>query len=136
MGRITLHILLMVTAAVMLAGCGFADSHASLPEFMRVKENEPPPPAPPPDVKQIVHDHLDSVFVAQSQPQNVQVSPARHSLRGTGWVACVKADLLSATGKPLGTETYRININDAGQILDRRRAGETDNCDSETYEPI
>jgi len=135
MGRITLHILLIVTAAFALAGCGFADSHASLPEFMRIKDTEPAPLEPPPNVKQIVHDHLDSVFVAQSQPQNVQVSTARHSLRGTGWVACVKADLLSATGKPLGTETYRVTIDD-GRIFDRQRATEGDNCDSETYEPI
>jgi len=135
MGRITLHIVLIVTAALTLAGCGFADSHASLPAFMRVKENEPPPLDPPPDVKQIVHDHLDSVFVAQSQPQNVQVSPAHHALRGTGWIACVKADLLSATGTPLGTETYRVTI-DNGRIFDRQRASEGDNCDSESYEPI
>ena len=125
-----------MTAAFALAGCGFADSHASLPEFMRAKENEPPPSEPAPNIKQIVHDHLDSVFVAQSQPQNVQVSAIRHSLRGTGWVACVKADLLSATGKPLGTETYRVTINDVGQILDRQRADEGDNCASESYEPI
>ena len=109
MGRITLHILLIVAAAFTLAGCGFADSHASLPEFMRAKENEPAL-EPAPDVKQIVHDHLDSVFVAQSQPQNVQVSPARHSLRGTGWITCVKADLLSATGKPLGTILTRMRL--------------------------
>jgi hypothetical protein len=134
MGRITRHILLIVTTAFTLAGCAFADSHASLPAFMRVQENEPPL-EPPPNVKQIVHDHLVSVFVAQSQPQNVQVSAARHDLRGTGWIACVKADLLSATGKPLGTETYRIAIND-GRIFDRQRAGEDDNCASESYEPI
>jgi hypothetical protein len=135
MGRTTLHILLIATAALSLAGCGFADSHASLPEFMRVKENEPPPPLPPPNVKQIVHDHLDSVFVAQSQPQNVQVSAARHDLRGPGWIACVKADLISANGKPLGTETYRLTIDD-GRIFDRQRAGDDDNCASENYEPI
>ena len=135
MGRVTLHILLIVTAAFALAGCGFADSHASLPGFMRVKENEPPPLEPPPNVKQIVRDRLDSVFVAQSQPQNVQVSAARHDLRGPGWIACVKADLTSATGKPLGTETYRITIDD-GRIFDRQRASEDDNCASESYEPI
>lgn len=134
MGRITRHILLIVTAAFTLAGCAFADSHAPLPAFMRAKESEAPA-EPPPNVKQIVHDHLDSVFVAQSQPQNVQVSAARHELRGTGWIACVKADLLSATGKPLGTETYRITIDD-GRIFDRRRAEDEDNCTSESYEPI
>jgi hypothetical protein len=135
MGQITRHILLVTSAALTLAGCAFADSHAPLPAFMRAKEGEPPPVGPPPNVKQIVHDHLDSVFVAQSQPQNVQVSAARRELRGTGWTACVKADLLAATGKPLGTETYRITIDD-GRIFDRRRASDDDNCVSESYEPI
>jgi hypothetical protein len=134
MGRITRHILLIITAAFALAGCA-ADPHSSLPAFMRVKESEPPPLEPPPDVKQLVHDHLDSVFVAQSQPQNVRVSAARHELRGSGWTACVKADLLAATGKPLGTETYRITIDD-GRIFDRRRAVDDDNCASESYQPI
>ena len=57
------------------------------------------------------------------------------SLRGAGWTACVKAELNSATGKPLGVQIYRISINE-GVILDRRRAEEADNCLSETYEPI
>jgi hypothetical protein len=135
MGRIALQILLMVTVASTLVGCGFADSHSSLPGFMRIKEGDPPPLEPAPNVKQIVHDHLDSVFVAQSQPQNVRVSAARHDLRGSGWIACVKADLLSATGKPLGTEIYRITIDD-GRIFDRQRADDSDTCASESYEPI
>ena len=135
MGRVAFHIALMVAAALALAGCGFADSHSSMPEFLRVKESSPPPLEPPPDVKQLVRDHLDSVFMASSAPHDVQVSPARHDLRGPGWFACVRAELNSATGKPLGMQTYRINI-EQGVILDRQLAEANDSCASERFEPI
>ena len=65
----------------------------------------------------------------------MQVSPARHDLRGAGWTACVRAELTSATGKPLGVETYRINISD-GTIYDRQRVEPEDACLVETFEPI
>ena len=55
--------------------------------------------------------------------------------RGAGWTACVRAELTSVMGKPLGAETYRITIS-GGMIIDRRRAEPDDNCASETYEPI
>jgi hypothetical protein len=56
-------------------------------------------------------------------------------VQGRGWTACVRAEVDSATGKPLGSQTYRITIGD-GAITDRRRVVAEDNCDSETYEPI
>ena len=135
MGRIVLHIALMPAGALALAGCGFADSHSPVPEFMRTKESAPPPLEPPPDVKQLVREHLDAVFTAASAPRDVQVSPARHDLRGPGWTACVRAELTSATGKPLGIQTYRITIND-GAIFDRQRVEAEDTCLSESFEPI
>jgi hypothetical protein len=135
MGRIAFHITLMVAVALALAGCGMADSHSSMPEFLRVKEGAPPPLEPPPDVKQLVRDHLDSVFTVASAPHDVQVSPARHDLRGPGWIACVKADVNSATGKPLGMRTYRINIEE-GAIFDRQLVEDSDSCASERFEPI
>ncbi len=116
-----IHTALIAGASLMLAGCGIADSRSPLPEFLRVKAGDPPPLEAPPDVKQLVREKLDSVFVAQSNPQQVQVSPAHHDLRGLGWTACVKAELTNAVGKPLGSETYRITINN-GVILDRQRA--------------
>jgi hypothetical protein len=82
-----------------------------------------------------VRGRLDSVFVASSYPQKVRVSPPRHDLRGLGWTACVKAELTSATGKPLGEETYRIAIS-GGVIIDRRRAEAEDTCAIENYQPI
>jgi hypothetical protein len=41
----------------------------------------------------------------------------------------------TATGKPIGALTWLISI-ESGNIVDRRRAGEDDNCDSESYQPI
>jgi hypothetical protein len=135
MRRIIVHGLVMTGAALMLAGCGFADSHAPVPEFMRHKAPEPPPPELPPDVRQIVREKLDSVFLAGSDPRNVRVSPPHRDLQGAGWTACVQAELTSATGTALGTQTYRITIS-GGAMIDRRRAQAGDNCASESFEPI
>jgi hypothetical protein len=135
MRRIIMHTALIAGGALMLAGCGIADSRSPLPEFLRAKASDPPPLEAPPDVKQLVREKLDSVFVAQSNPQQVQVSPPRHDLRGLGWTACVKAELTNAVGKPLGVETYRITINN-GVILDRSRAETEDTCATESYQPI
>jgi hypothetical protein len=135
MRRVTVHTVLIAGGALMLAGCGFADSRSPVPEFMRAKASEPPPLEAPPDVKQLVREKLDSVFTAASNPQQVQVSPPRHNLRGLGWTACVKAELTNAVGKPLGGETYRITIS-SGVIIDRQRAEAEDTCAAESYQPI
>ena len=135
MRRIGVHIALVAGAALMLAGCGFADIRAPVPEFMRAKAPEPAPLEPPPNVKRLLKERLDSVFVAASQPSNVRVSEPRPNLRGPGWTACVKAEVVSVTGKPLGTQTYRIEISD-GLVADRRQIESEDTCNSENYEPI
>jgi hypothetical protein len=136
MGRIVVYVALMAGTALGLAGCGVADSRSPVPEFMRAKASDPPPPEPPPDVKQMVRKNLDAVFIATSYPHNVQVSPPRRDLRGgPGWITCVKAELTSATGKPLGVQTYQVTIS-GGVILDRRRTEPEDVCASEPYEPI
>ena len=127
----------MAGAALTLSACGLADSRSPLPmpDFMRAKPSEPAPLEQPPDIRRMVRERLDRVFVAQSNPQNVRVSEPRHELRGLGWTACVRAELTSATGKPLGEETYRISIN-GGVIIDRQRASPEDTCAAETYQPI
>jgi hypothetical protein len=121
--------------AAALAGCGSADSHATLPKFMLAQESQPRPPDPEPDVKQLLRDKLDSVFTAASHPRHVRVSPPRRELNGPGWTACVKAELTSVTGRSLGTQTYLATIS-GGVIHDRRRVEPDDNCGSETYEGI
>jgi hypothetical protein len=134
MGRIIVHVGLMAGGALLLAGCGLADSHSPVPEFMRAKASDPPPEQPP-DVGQLVRKNLDSVFVASSYPRQVRVSPPHRDLHGPGWTACVRADLTSAMGKPLGAQTYRVTISD-GVIVDRRRIETDDACTSENYEPV
>jgi hypothetical protein len=135
MRRVIVHAVLMVGVALVLAGCGIADTRSPVPEFMRAKAGDPPPPEPPPDVRQVVRDKLDTVFVNTSNPREVRVSAPRRDLRGPGWTACVKAELTSVMGKPLGMETYRITVS-GGAIIDRRRAEAADNCANESYEPI
>jgi hypothetical protein len=132
MRRVIVHVALMAGGAALLAGCGVADSRSPVPEFMRAKVSAPPP-EPPPDVRQMVAKNLDSVFVNTSYPKKVRVSPPRRE--GQSWTACVKAEVTSVNGKPLGEETYRVTIG-SGMILDRRRAEAGDNCQSETYEPV
>ena len=135
MGRIVFLGMLVAGAALLLAGCGLADSRSPVPEFMRAKASDPPPPEPPPDVGQLVRKNLDAVFVANSYPRQVRVSPPRHELEGSGWTACVRAELTSAMGKPLGAQTYRVTIS-GGVIVDRRRVEADDTCGSETYAPV
>jgi hypothetical protein len=135
MRRVVVHIALMAGGALTVAGCGMADVRSPVPEFMRGKAPEPPPLEAPPDLKRMLGEKLDSVFMAASRPTNVQVSEPRHNLRGPGWTACVKAELTSVTGKPLGTQIYRINIAD-GVISDRRQAEGEDTCAIESYQPI
>lgn len=135
MGRVIVHMALIAGGALVLAGCGFTDVRSPVPEFMRAKAPEPPPLEAPPDVKRLLSEKLDSVFLAASHPTGVQVSTPRPELRGVGWTACVKADLTSVTGKPLGTQTYRISISN-GVIFDRRQVEADDICVGENYEPI
>jgi hypothetical protein len=128
-------IALLTGSALVLGGCGLADSHAVWPEFLKVKASDPPALEAPPDVKRLVAEKLDSVFTTGSQPTNVRVSAPLHDPRGVGWTACVRAELTSVIGKPLGTQTYRVFI-DGGAIMDRQRIGADDNCVTETYEPV
>ena len=134
MRRIVFRVALVGGVALVLGACA-ADSHSVLPSFMRAQASDPPSPEPQPDVKKMVREQLDSVFIPASQPQQVRVSLPHRDLHGPGWTACVRAELTSAMGKPLGPQTYRITIEE-GAIRDRRRVGVEDNCDSETYDPI
>ena len=83
----------------------------------------------------MVGEKLDSVFTVASRPTDVRVSQPLHDPRGPGWTACVRAEVISVNGKPLGTQTYRIFISE-GVILDRRHIETEDTCLSENYEPI
>ena len=77
MGRVIVHAGLIASGALVLAGCGLADSRSPVPEFMRAKASDPAPPEQPPDVGQLVRNNLETVFVASSNPRQVRVSPPR-----------------------------------------------------------
>jgi hypothetical protein len=126
---------LVAGMALALAGCGFADSRSSLPEFMRVKEADPPPQETTPDVGALVSKEVDIIFTPSSYPHDLRVSLPHRALRGNAWTACVRAELTSATGAPLGAQTYRVTIEN-GDIVDRRRVDNEDNCASEHYAPV
>ncbi|EJN10976.1 hypothetical protein PMI42_05746 [Bradyrhizobium sp. YR681] len=132
--RIIAHAALLA-AALTLGACGFADSRAPVPEFMRMKETEQPPPEAPPDVKRVVREQIDVVFLNTSYPREVHVASPHREVRGPGWTACVRAQLTSATGSPLGAQTYIVTIS-GGKVVDRRRAEADDICGTETYQPI
>jgi hypothetical protein len=132
--RIVAHMAL-IAGALALGACGFTDSRAPVPEFMRLKEAEQSQPEPPPDVKRVVREQLDLVFLNTSYPREVHVTPPHHEARGPGWTACVRAQLTSATGSALGAQIYIVKIT-GGKVVDRRRAEVDDICGSETYEPI
>ena len=87
MRRVVVHIALMAGAALMLAGCGFADIRSPVPEFMRAKAPEPAPLEAPPDVKQMLKEKPDSVFTSSSHPTNVRVSEPRLTASGATWQA-------------------------------------------------
>jgi hypothetical protein len=131
----------IIAQAVLLAGvlalgaCGFADSRAPVPEFMRIKEAEQAPPESPPDVKRVVREQIEFVFLSTSNPREVHVATPHREVRGPGWTACVRAQLTSATGSALGPQTYIVTIT-GGKVVDRRRAEADDICGSESYEPI
>jgi len=129
------HAALIAGGALILAGCGIADSRSPVPEFMRAKASDPLPPEPQPDVRQLVREKLDSVFVANSYPHQVRVSPPRRDLHGSGWTACVRPEPTSAMGKPLSAHTYRVTIS-GGVITDRLHVEADDVCASEAYEPV
>jgi len=135
MGSKRVRAALIAGGMLVLAGCGFTDSYAPVPGFMRGKAADAPPAEPAPDVRQLVRNNLESVFVAASNPRGVQVTPPLHVANGLGWTACVRAELTSATGRPIGRATYRVTIS-GGVIVDRRLAGDDDNCPAENFEPI
>ncbi|WP_291609416.1 hypothetical protein [Bradyrhizobium sp.] len=125
----------MAGAALALSACGFADMRSPLPEFMRAKASDPVAPEPAPDIRRLMRENLEQVFTSASQPSRVRVSAPRREPSGPNWTACVRADLNSVMGKPLGAQTYRLTVGN-NAIVDRRRVEDDDNCASETYEPI
>jgi len=119
---------------LLVAGCA-ADTHSSLPAFMRAKEAPPPVPESTPDVAILVRKQLDMIFIASSLPRDLEVSPALPTAAGDGWTACVRAEITSTTGTALRRQTYRLTIRH-DEIVDRRRAMAGDACLTENYKRV
>lgn len=124
----------VMSAAIIcsLTGCGIADSGAPLPQFMRGRIPEAVKADPEPDMRLLLRASPEAVFLASANPRGVRVSQPRRNPAGSGWTACVRAEVTSVIGQPIGTQTYLVTIAH-GAILDRRMAGGTDNCSSESY---
>jgi len=121
-------------SALLVTGCA-ADSHSSLPPYMRVKETAPPAQESTPDVPFLVRKNLDMLFVASTQPRDLEVSSAQRMAAGDGWTACVRGEITPATGRALRRQTYRLTIRQ-NEIIDRRRATAGDACLTESYKRV
>jgi hypothetical protein len=104
-----------------------------MPEFLKQ-------PAPkvgveqPPDVASIVRSDITTIFTAGSNPINVAFSfpiPAQYG----GWTTCIRASVTGATGRPMGLQTFLINI-DQGRVERRERVDEHHWCDRESFQPL
>ena len=125
--------ILTVGAALTLGACA-VDSHMSYVSYLPDSLKQASPAVAvkaPPDVPTILRGNINDVFVSTSAPTNIQYTVP--VLDKQGWQTCVKASVTGATGKPLGEQTYLVNI-DHNQIGDRRDA--SDRCANETYRPL
>ena len=107
MGRIVVHLALMAGGALVVAGCGFADTHASLPEFMRTKAIDPPPPSRRPTSGNWSAKFWIGVCRLVKPAAGAGLAAAARSL-WIGLDGVVSRRLTSVMGTPLGSETYRI----------------------------
>ena len=125
--------ILTVGAALTLGACA-VDSQMRYVSYLPDSLKQASPAVAveaPPDVLAILRGNINDVFLSTSAPTNIQYTVpvrAKH-----GWETCIKANVMGATGKPLGEQTYLVNI-DHNQIGDRRDA--SDRCANETYQPL
>jgi|SRR6266404_9674913 len=127
------NLLLAFGLPVMLGGCA-VDSHATyVPDFL--KQTAPKVAVEqPPDVASIVRVNLAAIFVEASAPKNVAFSlplPAKYG----GWTTCIRASLYGATGRPMGMQTFLVDI-DQGRVERREHVDDGHWCARETYQPL
>jgi hypothetical protein len=120
-------------AAIVLCGCA-ADANTSfMPEFLK----QPAPKVEvkqPPDVASIVRSDITTIFTAASNPTDIAFSlpiPAKYG----GWTTCIRASVTGATGRPMGLQTFLVNI-DQGRVERREHVDDHHWCDRETFRPL
>ena len=127
--------LVVLLSSMALAGCA-VDAHA--PSYWSTFIDSQPAPKPPteglaPDVRMLLTSKLSEFFVPSSAPTHMSFSTP--ILSNGGWTTCVRASLTGATGRPIGMQTYLVNI-DAGQVGRREVVTDGRQCAGEHFEPL
>ena len=127
--------LTLLLVGLPLSGCGLADSHSTfVPQAFR--QPEPPPlQNDVPDVRALVQADPTALFLGSAQPTNIRISQAQPANAGFSWIACVKANVIGATGNVMNDQVLQIEIS-GGKIRDRRRADANGPCAFASYEPL
>ena len=122
-------------SAVLLSGCGLADSHSTfVPQAFRAPEI-PQAQAETPDVRALVLADPNGLFMSSTSPRNIRISSPQPSIPGLSWTACIKADITGMSGNIMNDQILQIEIA-AGKIRDRRRADASSPCLRAAYERL
>ena len=86
---------------------------------------------PQPDYRRIVAANIKTIFPAQAEIGDLEISGVRlvDHLKGAAWLTCVKVD---AHGKP---QQYAVFIQ-GDKIIDSRAGIVLDQCYKQTYTPL
>jgi hypothetical protein len=119
---------------VTVAGCGSIDPGATyFPESMRDRAPKPAALDAAPDVRTLLQTKLDAFFLPASAPTGISFSRPKPSF--TEWTTCIRASVNGATGRPIGLQTYLVNI-DHGGVSRREHVDGSHWCEAERYEPL
>jgi hypothetical protein len=125
----------LVSAALLLSGCGMADSHSTfVPQAFRAPE-PPQPQIETPDVRALVLADPNGLFLSSANPTNVRISQAQPAIPGLSWTACIKANVTGMGGNAINDQILQVEIV-GNKIRDRKRAEAGSPCLSAVYEPL
>jgi hypothetical protein len=120
--------------AATLCGCAVDRGVSYMPEFLKQAAPKKAEVEQPPDVGSILRSNTSAVFTLAASPTNIKFSRPVPANDG-GWMTCVRASVHGATGRPIGTQTFLLNI-DHGEV-GRRELVDDNHCYAhETYQPI
>jgi len=116
---------LAVVLVLVLSGCA-----TSAPPPPPQAETEPP-------YRNLIAQHLDTLFAEDSKMRSVSISGIRRSATPAGpeWRVCVRGAASNVAGG-VSSRTYVVFINRKHEITDRRLARPEDGCDRESYERL
>ena len=135
MGTALVRAAIFAGMIILLSDCSSFDIHSVLPQLPNQTTAPTWRPDPEPDTVQLVRANIDYIFSPQAHAQNISVTPPRRASDGSGWTACVKANITSIGGSLVTQHTYLVFIH-GGHIEDRRAASPENRCSSETYQAL